>query len=499
MVSAALLPPAGAASLPAGPLNPHSEMSVCDRSRRQSAEELKQAGNAAFREGRFTEAVQRFSAAIESLGAEAGATLFSNRSGALAALGRYSEALADADHCLSLDREWAKGYSRKGAALYGLGRYDEALSMYEAGLAADPSSAQIEQAASDVRQKLAGARQLLEAAMTGSLDTVRQCLGSSIHPDGLTTPNGSTPLMAAAEAGHAEIVAELLAARADAARPNSAGDTAASLARRNGHEAVLAALLSAVEVNGGSAAPPSSAKPSSAFSANALFGAAKGLAEKTRLAAEKTRLAAEHAAAQVSQAATQARDDMARAQKERERAAEWARQQADEKAQKEAADAAAYAQAEAVARAEGERVAAATAAAEASAAAAAAVEGSEFAESYKQHGNAAFKEGRYADAVKLYSQAMECAPSSAVLYSNRSGALAASGSYTAALSDAERCVALEPKWAKGHTRKAASLHGLKRYLGAVQAYEEALVYEPGAEALLLGRRQSSFSLAIEPE
>ena len=61
------------------------------------------------------------------------------------------------------------------------------------------------------------------------------------------------------------------------------------------------------------------------------------------------------------------------------------------------------------------------------------------------------------------------------------------------------CVALEPKWAKGHTRKAASLHGLKRYLGAVQAYEEALVYEPGAEALLLGRRQSSFSLAIEPE
>ena len=105
------------------------------------ADALKEAGNNAFREGRFGEAVEQFSAAIALTGTSH--TLFSNRSGALAALGRYSEALADAERAISLSPEWAKGYSRKGAALYGMGRYDEALSTYEAGLATDPSNAQI--------------------------------------------------------------------------------------------------------------------------------------------------------------------------------------------------------------------------------------------------------------------------------------------------------------------------------------------------------------------
>ena len=56
-------------------------------------------------------------------------------------------------------------------------------------------------------------------------------------------------------------------------------------------------------------------------------------------------------------------------------------------------------------------------------------------------------------------------------------------------------VALEPSWAKGHTRRAAALHGLRRYLHAVHAYDEALAREPHAAALLLGRRQSSCAWA----
>ena len=51
-------------------------------------------------------------------------------------------------------------------------------------------------------------------------------------------------------------------------------------------------------------------------------------------------------------------------------------------------------------------------------------------------------------------------------------------------------------------RTAAALHGLRRYMAAIRAYDEALRLEgegPGAEPLLLGRRQASFALAIEAE
>ena len=107
------------------------------------ADELKAEGNTAFKEGRFELAVDRFGAALQ-LDANSH-TLYSNRSGALAALGRYGEALADAERAIALSPTWAKGYSRKGAALYMLGRYEEALTTYEAGLTVDPANQQMAQ------------------------------------------------------------------------------------------------------------------------------------------------------------------------------------------------------------------------------------------------------------------------------------------------------------------------------------------------------------------
>ena len=68
-----------------------------------------------------------------------------------------------------------------------------------------------------------------------------------------------------------------------------------------------------------------------------------------------------------------------------------------------------------------------------------------------------------------------------------------------ALADAERAVALRPEWAKGHTRQAAAMHGLGRYMAAVLAYDAALAIEPGNEMLLDARRQSSFTLAVEKD
>ena len=57
------------------------------------ADRLKQLGNAAFKEARFQQAVEHFTAAVAL--DRTSHLLFSNRSGALAAVGRYQEALEE--------------------------------------------------------------------------------------------------------------------------------------------------------------------------------------------------------------------------------------------------------------------------------------------------------------------------------------------------------------------------------------------------------------------
>mmetsp|Transcript_35516 Transcript_35516/g.115652 ORF Transcript_35516/g.115652 Transcript_35516/m.115652 type:complete len:154 (-) Transcript_35516:138-599(-) len=119
------------------------------------------------------------------------------------------------------------------------------------------------------------------------------------------------------------------------------------------------------------------------------------------------------------------------------------------------------------------------------------------AEQLKTDGNAAFREARYAEAVRLYSAAVELEPENGVLFSNRSGALTALASYDLALADADRCTALRPDWPKGFARRAAALHGLRRFALAVNAYDAALALDPSDGILVTARRQSSFALAIE--
>ena len=100
------------------------------------------------------------------------------------------------------------------------------------------------------------------------------------------------------------------------------------------------------------------------------------------------------------------------------------------------------------------------------------------AEECKARGNAAFKDGRYGEAVAHFSDAIAADGSNAVLFSNRSGALASLGRYADSLEDAERAVALRPDWAKGYSRKAAALYGLGRYADAVATYDAGLHVEP---------------------
>ena len=105
----------------------------------ETAETAKAAGNAAFKLGQFDAAIEHFTAAIEA--DPTNHVLYSNRSGAYAAKGSFTEALLDANKCIELKGDWPKGHSRRGAAYFGLKNWIQAQASYEKGLELDPSSA----------------------------------------------------------------------------------------------------------------------------------------------------------------------------------------------------------------------------------------------------------------------------------------------------------------------------------------------------------------------
>lgn len=128
-----------------------------------SWEEAKAAGNAAYSNGKYEEAIAHFTEAIALDPANASAQLHvfhSNRSAAHAALGDAAAALADADQCVRANAGFAKGHSRRGAALFRLGRFQDAAAAYEAGLALEPSNAEMKKALADARKAAVESRPL---------------------------------------------------------------------------------------------------------------------------------------------------------------------------------------------------------------------------------------------------------------------------------------------------------------------------------------------------
>lgn len=103
------------------------------------ANTLKDLGNKAFAAKDYDKAIQLFSQAITL--DPSNHVLYSNRSAAKAGKKLYNDALEDADKCVSINPTWGKGYARKGAALHGLRRYPDAIAAYMDGLKYEDSPA----------------------------------------------------------------------------------------------------------------------------------------------------------------------------------------------------------------------------------------------------------------------------------------------------------------------------------------------------------------------
>jgi tetratricopeptide (TPR) repeat protein len=93
-------------------------------------------------------------------------------------------------------------------------------------------------------------------------------------------------------------------------------------------------------------------------------------------------------------------------------------------------------------------------------------------------GNAAEDEGRPADALKLYDQAIAVAPEFARAHLNRGNALMALQDFDAAIKAFETASGHDPALAGAHYNRGNALAHLRRYEEACGAYQKALSLQP---------------------
>jgi len=142
----------GGSSFGGGPaLNAHGDVLNATAETPEEVErlvtELKTRGNAAFKVRQLPTAVTLYSKALEH--DPKAHAIFGNRSMSQLAMGKFEEALEDADAAIAISEEWAKGHFRRAKALTALDRHAAALGAIRRAveLAPDDKSLKKEEAA----------------------------------------------------------------------------------------------------------------------------------------------------------------------------------------------------------------------------------------------------------------------------------------------------------------------------------------------------------------
>ncbi|KAK4363304.1 hypothetical protein RND71_018545 [Anisodus tanguticus] len=92
-------------------------------------------------------------------------------------------------------------------------------------------------------------------------------------------------------------------------------------------------------------------------------------------------------------------------------------------------------------------------------------------------------------AVKHYTESLRRNPKDPRTYSNRAACYTKLGALPEDLKDAEKCIELDPTFAKGYTRKGAVQFFMKEYEKALETYQEGLKHDAKNQELLDGVRR----------
>lgn len=124
----------------------------------------------------------------------------------------------------------------------------------------------------------------------------------------------------------------------------------------------------------------------------------------------------------------------------------------------------------------------------------------------KTRGNDELSWGHFLKAIRLYSEALEYAPTNAIILSNRAHAYLQVENYGLAISDATAAIQHDPDYAKGYYRRASAYFALNKFKQARKDFRKVCSLQPNdrnARAKLAecerAVREEAFSRAIVSE
>lgn len=118
----------------------------------------------------------------------------------------------------------------------------------------------------------------------------------------------------------------------------------------------------------------------------------------------------------------------------------------------------------------------------------------ELSQKERQEGNELFKQGKYPESIKKYTEAIKRNPTDAAPYSNRAASYMKLGEFPMALRDCDRCLDCDINYVKAYIRKGQIHLFMKEYHKCLEVYEKGLKLAPDNRELKQGMAKTQMAI-----